>query len=139
MTLYVRISLSPGRIYDPVLTDSPTNLRWCYFSNVDRPRSLEDLVSTRKMDSKFEDLLSAIPWPRPIRTRPKMKTPTLCWGAKVCTKVAMTVMKQPIPIPALRPRASACSQTSVPDSRVIRIILTIGPPRNHPATIAPIE
>jgi hypothetical protein len=57
-------------------------------------------------------------------------------------KVATTVMKQPSPIPHLRPRKSACTRgisncTTI--SNIWKFQPTVGPPINQPATIAPIE
>jgi hypothetical protein len=53
-------------------------------------------------------------------TRPPIKTPMFPLGANACMKVAMMTRKAPAAIPARLPAKSAN-----------------GPPKNHPATIAP--
>jgi hypothetical protein len=69
-----------------------------------------------------------------------MKTPSLWYGAKVWINVAMTVMKQPMPIAHLRPKRSAYTTVNPPPRADNKNRgLAVGPPRNHPATIAPIE
>lgn len=44
---------------------------------------------------RVEYALKAMPWPRPITTRPAMNTPNFPFGEKVCMKVAMIVRKAP--------------------------------------------